>query len=155
MVPIIKNIKIMNKIITSIFVFVAMVLCSCSHSDLYDGMPRKIQTFISQYYPNSQLESFTTTDTSYNVVVKDGPSIVFDANCNWTYINGNGGQLPQVLMFNDLPPRLYSYLEETEDTKNVYEMTRTSKEYTLVLLGYTLHYDIATGEITGDDESSK
>lgn len=142
----------MKRIITLISLFAALIVGSCSHSDLYDGMPRQIQSFISQYYPNSQLLDFVTTATTYNVAIKDGPSIVFDTNCNWTQINGNGSPLPQVLMFNDLPPKLYSYLEETEDTKNVYEVTRNSKTYTLVLQDYTLRYDIATGEISGDDQ---
>lgn len=144
-----------NNIFRSFFAMLALILFSCSHSDLYDGMPRQIQSFISQYFPNSQLSNFTDTDTSYNVIIKDGPSISFDTNYNWIFINGNGSQLPQVLMFNDLPPKLYSYLEETEDTKNVYEASRNSKEYTLTLLDYTLHYDIATGEITGGVETPK
>ncbi len=145
----------MNKVVSLILAIVAVIAASCSHSDLYDGMPRQIQSFISQYYPNSQLSTFTSTETAYNVGIKDGPSIVFDTSCNWTYINGNGSQLPQVLMFNDLPPKLYSYLEETENTKDVYEASRDAKEYTLILLDYTLHYNIADGEITGDDQAPK
>lgn len=142
----------MKRVITLIGIFAALILGACSHSDLYDGMPRQIQSFISQYYPNSQLADFVPSETTFNVAIKDGPSIVFDSNCNWIYINGNGSPLPQVLMFNDLPPKLYSYLEETEDTKSVYEVTRDSKTYTVILQDYTLYYDIATGVITGDDE---
>lgn len=129
---------------------VAMAMLSgCTHSDLYEDMPAEIQSFISQYYPGSALSGFTSSGSSYTVIIKDGPTISFDSDCRWTRVDGNGSTLPQVLMFNDLPPELYSYLQETENTGHVFCVSRTSKTYTVELLTDTLTYDISTGQIAG------
>ncbi|MCC8113223.1 MAG: PepSY-like domain-containing protein [Bacteroidales bacterium] len=117
-------------------------------------MPREIQSFISQYYPNTQLYSFTYTDTSYTVILKNGPTIVFDNNCKWTSINGNGSPLPQTLLFDDFPPILYNYLQETETTDQVFSVTRNSTKYVVELLNTTLTYVIATGELSSSEAAS-
>lgn len=59
--------------------------------------------------------------------------------------------LPQVLLFDQLPPALYKYLEETENLGNVFSLERNRSTYTVVLLDETLSYDIATQQITGSD----
>ncbi|MCC8119062.1 MAG: PepSY-like domain-containing protein [Bacteroidales bacterium] len=140
------------KHITYIFIALLMGMTwACSSNDAYDDMPQEIQNFISQYYPNSQLESFTSSDSGYVAILKNGPTMTFGLNCKWTQINGNGSVLPQVLLFNDLPPDLYNYLQETEQTNSVFKLTRTSTTYTVELLQYTISYDISSGKITGSD----
>ena len=126
-------------------------LAGCSSNDLYEDMPREIQSFVSQYYPNSQLERFTSSEATYTVILKNGPTMVFDSDCQWTKVDGNGSVLPQVLLFNDLPPALFSYLQETENTDSVFCITRDSAAYTVKLLTRLLTYDIATGDITGQE----
>lgn len=144
----------MKRILTIWFAAVAMALLGgCTHNDLYEDMPAEIQSFISQYYPGSALASFTSSASSYTVIIKDGPTISFGSDCRWTRVNGNGSTLPQVLMFNDLPPELYSYLQETENTGRVFGVSRTANVYTVELLTDTLTYDISTGEITGQHTS--
>ncbi len=128
------------------------VLAGCSNNDLYDEMPRQIQMFISQYFPNSSLESFVSTDRTYRAIIKDGPGMTFNADCKWISVNGYGEVLPQVLLYDQLPPDLYQYLQETENTHNTFSISRNGDSYTVALLDYTLSYDIATGRITGGDE---
>lgn len=133
---------------------VAMAMLSgCSNNDLYEDMPAEIQSFISQYYPNSALASFTSSASTYTVIIKDGPTISFGSDYRWTRVDGNGSTLPQVLLFNDLPPELYAYLQETENTNSVFCVSRTAKEYTVELLTEKLTYEIATGQITGEHTS--
>lgn len=127
------------------------MLAGCSSNDLYEDMPREIQSFVSQYYPNSQLESFTSTETTFTVVLKNGSTMVFGADRQWIKVDGNGSVLPQVLLFNDLPPALYSYLQETENTDSVFCITRNATAYTVKLLTRLLTYDISTGDITGQE----
>lgn len=126
-----------------------MLSAGCDNSELYDNMPREIQDFISQYYPNSELADFSSSDAGYIVVVKNGPTMVFDIKCSWTKINGNGSVLPSNFLFNELPTPLYNYLEETENTNQVFGITRNAREYITDLLDYTITYDIATEQITG------
>lgn len=126
-------------------------IAGCSANDLYEDMPGEIQSFVSQYYPNSQLENFTSSETTFTVTLKNGPTMVFDSDYQWIKVDGNGSVLPQVLLFNDLPPALYNYLQETEDTNSVFCLTRNSTTYTAKLLDDLLTYDIATGDITGQE----
>lgn len=144
----------MKRMLTIWLAAVAVAMLSgCSNNNLYEDMPAEIQSFISQYFPGSALESFTSSTSSYTVIIKDGPTISFGSDCRWTRVDGNGSPLPQVLMFNDLPPELYSYLQETETTNSVFCVSRTAKVYTVELLTETVTYDISTGEITGHHTS--
>ncbi|MCM1451620.1 MAG: hypothetical protein NC102_05140 [Clostridium sp.] len=142
----------MKRILLIFSVMLALAAASCSHNDNYDDMPQKVQNFIAQYYPNSEVSNFSSTYTTYTLIIKNGPTIVFNSDCVWTQINGNGMPLPKELLFNDFPPVLYNYLQETENTGNVFTAIRDSKEYIVELLDYTLTYNIASAEITGSSE---
>ncbi len=139
----------MKKALLIISAFLALLAIACSHNDNYDDMPQKVQNFIAQYYPGSEVSNFTSTTSTYTLTLKNGPTIVFNSDCNWTQITGNGMPLPKELLFNDFPPILYNYLQETENTGNVFTAIRDAKEYVIDLLDYTLTYDIATGQLTG------
>lgn len=143
---------VMKKIILIFSVLLSVAVFSCSHNENYDDMPQKIQDFISQYYPNSEVSNFSSTATTFTLTIKNGPTIVFNSDCNWIRINGNGMPLPKELLFNDFPPILYNYLQETENTGSVFTAIRDSKDYVVELLDYTLTYNIASAEITGSNE---
>lgn len=129
-----------------------MVICSsCKDSEPWDQLPIDISQFISQYFPNSGIDSFSESPTTYHVRITNGPGLTFDKDCDWEVINGYGMPLPQVLLFDQLPPALYKYLEETEDLNEVFSIERNRKTYNVVLLDSTLYYDIQTQEITGSD----
>ena len=130
----------------------AAAVAACSN-DVYDDMPRQIQSFVAQYYPNSELASFTSTDSTYTAIIKNGPTMVFASNGRWISVNGNGSTLPQIFLYNELPSRLYGYLEETENTGNTFIAARNPRVYTITLLDSRLTYAIASGEITGEEIS--
>lgn len=132
----------------------AIALGACSHNSLYDDVPAPIEKFIAQYYPSSALASFTSTPTSYRAVIKNGPVLTFDTSCQWTELDGDGETLPQVFLFNELPPALYAYVQETESLDGVYKARRDKDNYTLTLLSTTVTYTGSTGELTGDVPSS-
>ncbi len=127
---------------------VAAGLARCSHSDLWNELPDKISYFISQYFPNSELNSVTETSDSYHVRINKGAGLTFDKDGSWTVIDGYGLPLPQVLLFDQLPPKLYDYLQETEQLNEVFSMQRDKVRYTLTLLDSDLIYDIASEEIS-------
>lgn len=73
--------------------------------------------------------------------------MIFDSSYAWSSIDGEGATLPQVLLFDELPPALYQYLEETESLNSVYRLDRDARQYEVGLFDSALTYTIATGEI--------
>lgn len=144
----------MKRIIPILLSIMAFVAYGCSdNEEVYKEIPQEITSFISQYYPNGAVESFATSDNQYRVVLKDGPTLVFNKACLWQMVNGNGSVIVQNFLFNELPPELYAYLQETENLGQVFSVSRTSTDYTVVLLQYTINYNVETGKITGDEAS--
>lgn len=129
----------------------ALSLSGCDHEE-YDKMPREIAAFISQYWPDPNIESCTQpNDDTWVIIVKNGPTLTFNGSYDWTSINGNGLPLPQVLLFDRLPGTLYRYLESGEMLGQVFSIERTPKLYTLRLLTQTVTYDIGSDTIKQED----
>lgn len=140
----------MKKIILSLALVCG--LCACSdNTNTYDEMPETIQQFISHYWPNPEIESYTHPSANlYAVDIKNGPSIEFDASYSWTDVDGDGLPLPGEFLYDQLPSPLYQYLEGGGYLNQVFEAERNSKTYELDLLNFDLTYDIATGTIRQD-----
>ena len=135
---------------------IAVVLClnSCSNNENYDEVPQSIIEFITQYWPSPIIENYThPNDNEYNVTIKNGPSIEFDGDYSWTEADGNGLELPQVFLYDQLPSKLYEYLESMEYLNEVFKVERTPRTYTLELLNTEIYYDIATGAVSGRQQS--
>lgn len=130
---------------------IALSVTSCHNDEPLSEMPYKISQFVTQYFPNMGVSSFTESSDTYHVRLDNGPGLTFDKSYGWEVVNGYGMPLPQVLLFDQLPPALYSYLDETQTLDAVFTIERNSTTYTVVLLDSTLSYDIASGEITGSD----
>lgn len=128
----------------------ALLAASCSNGDVWNDVPAKIATFINQYYPNSQLASCDKTGSDWHVRIKDGPGLTFDATYRWKVIAGYGETLPQVLLFDQLPPALYDYLEECEVLNGVYSLERDAAQYTVGLSNTSVTYEISTGTVHSD-----
>lgn len=131
-----------------VVMFTTAAIGGCSDDDSFDELPTPIAKFVAQYFPGSGVSEFTTTDTSYHVKLKDGPGMTFSREYKWETINGYGEVLPQVLLFDQLPPAMYEYIQGNGLLQNAMSMERNSKQYTLVLLDTMVYYDIATGKIT-------
>ena len=130
------------------------VISGCS-SDASDELPGTVSKFITQYFPDMGVKSYQTSASGNSVVVMSGgPTIMFDKDERWTEIDGNGSVLPEVLMYDELPPELYSYLQSTEQQNGVYELKRDKYYYKLTMLDTVLTYDIATGKVTYPGSSS-
>ena len=139
----------LHRLISMIFLGMALAITTgCSGSDLYDDLPSEIASFVTEYFPNPDINSYTKTTDSYYVRIYNGPGLTFDTDYHWTEINGYGMPLPQVLLFDQLPPALYDYIQSAEWLDSVFAISRDSKEYIVVLLKSSLRYDIATATIT-------
>ena len=137
-----------------IFIILLLVIpftfTGCHNNDAWDSLPDPIARFVAQYFPTTAVTSYSTTAGSYHVVLSGAPSLTFDSDYQWTDINGRGNILPEVLLFDQLPPALYNYLSETQCLDRVYSMSRDKRSYTVVTTDTTLSYNIATGNITGN-----
>lgn len=127
-----------------------MLVSSCSDDgDGWDDMPPAISRFVSQYFPTQGIQSADQLpDGGYRVKVNDGATLVFDSTPSWTSISGNGSPLPAVLIYDQLPQKLYDYLADTEQTAAVYSLARDYKTYTVGLHDTTVIFNIQTGAIT-------
>lgn len=139
--------KLLKKLVLLVAVM-ALPLAGCEDNGLWDELPRKIATFVSQYYPGSGVKEYTETSDSYHVRLSNGPGLTFDNKYEWVAVNGYGEALPQVMLFDCLPPALYEYLQTGSLTGEVMSMERTSRLYTLVLMDTTIYYDVDRGKIT-------
>lgn len=125
------------------------VAVSCHSDDEWDEMPQEIANFVSKYFPGEGVGSYSHNGNTYHVRVDDGPGITFDSDYAWEIVDGHGMPLPQVLLFDQLPPKLYAYLQDSQQLDSVFSMERDSRRYTLSLLNADLVYDIKTEEISG------
>lgn len=133
---------------TLLIIIMYAMLGACQSGDDFDKMPRSIMQFVTQYWPNPAVSQCQENDDgSWLVQIKSGPTLTFDAEENWTSVNGNGVPLPQVLLFDRLPSALYDYLESGGYLGQVFDMSRTAREITLQLHTSRLYYVIDTGEI--------
>ncbi len=77
--------------------------------------------------------------------IKNGATLTFDSENNWINISGNGVTLPEMLLYDQLPGPLYTYLEEIEEVGGVFAAGRTNEEYTLNLLDSEVTYNFQRG----------
>ena len=125
-------------------------LGACSNN-LWDEVPTPITSFIEQYFPGSGVKEFSETETSYRIKINNGATLTFDREYDWTSINGNGVHLPEVLVYDKLPPALFNYLQGIQQQNAVYAMTRDKTYYKLTMEDTVITYEIATGKITYPD----
>jgi len=129
----------------ALIAIIAAIACNACDHEEYDKMPQEIATFVSHYWPDPNIESCTQpNDSTWIIIVKNGPTLAFNGSYDWTAINGNGLPLPQVLMFDVLPATLHDYLESGEMLGQVFSIERTPRLYTVKLLTQTVTYDIST-----------
>lgn len=147
----VADIRPMLQLLLSLAMSVALmfVAVSCHSDDEWNEMPQEIADFVSKYFPGEGIGSYSHNGNTYHVRVDDGPGITFDSDYAWEIVDGYGMPLPQVLLFDQLPPKLYAYLQDSQQLDSVFSMERDSRRYTLSLLNADLVYDIKTGEISG------
>lgn len=122
-----------------------LLLIACSDT-LWDELPSPISTFITTYYPNSGISNYKEENNTYYVKIKNGASLVFDSNYDWTQINGNGVPIPKIFIFNEMP-KIYQYLEARELTSDLMEAKNEPRNIILTFTDFRLEYIKETGDI--------
>lgn len=138
-----KGIRVLFSTVVALCLF-ALCFASCTESDL-NQLPSSIKTFVAQYFPNIVVESYHT-DAAGNTTVqlRNDATLVFNANQQWTQIDGNGSILPGDLIYDQLPSALYDYLESIDQVDQVYWLRKTAGEISVGLINTEITYDMAT-----------
>lgn len=138
----------MNRLYILLILVVAFASCD---NNVWNELPQPIASFVSEYYPDSKVSSYgDTSNGGHYVQIHNGAYLTFDSKDRWLSVNGNGAVLPQVFLFDELPPSLYEYLQETENLDLVYMASRDNFKYELQLKSSRLTYTIDSGRITGE-----
>lgn len=132
-----------------VFIAIALVMAGGCSSNVWDEIPDNITSFLSEYFPGQGVAGYSDTpDDGCRIEMRNGATITFDVNGNWATIDGNGNTLPEVLVYDQLPPALFQHLEEMEQTTDVYKLSRTSSTYIVTLRDTYITYDVDSATIT-------
>lgn len=137
----------MKRIVLFIMLLVGLGMQSC-HDSLLEEIPSPAAKFVSKYFPEIDVAAYGEVNDGYRVEMRNSATITFNDSYSWISVNGNGGVLPQMLLFDELPSELYQHLEAIEELGNVYAISRDTKSYKVQLLDSELTYEMATGKIT-------
>lgn len=139
----------MKKCIALIILAFNIVFAGCTSNDLLDQLPEKISDFVQEYFPGQDVSTAEFGDDgTYMVRLRNSVMLTFDKQNNWQSVNGYGSTLPQMFLFDQLPPALYQYLQEMESVNGVYGVVRDSRLYRVELKNQSLLYNISDGSIT-------
>ncbi|MDE6049776.1 MAG: hypothetical protein K2G09_08825 [Paramuribaculum sp.] len=136
-----------SNIYTLIIFFATIFVVASCENETWNSMPSAVTEFFTTYFPGQEVNSYSKSTEGSTASVKGGVSVTFNSDNTWIDVNGNGSALPSVLLYDQLPQKLYKYLLETESTDGVYRITRNSLSYHVELKDTYVDYDIKTGVI--------
>lgn len=125
-----------------------IALTACSSSSEWEDLPEPIAVFVSQYFPGDGVAHYGESEGVYHVELKGSAMLSFDTRYAWITVNGQGEILPQVFLFDQLPPALYEYIQEFDSLGAVYSVSRNTRTYEVTLTDSYLSYNIKSREIT-------
>lgn len=132
---------------TLLMVLLTLLAIGSCGDDAWSELPGSVFEFVERYYPSTDVESYHQDKNTgvQTVKIKNGATLTFNSENNWININGNGVTLPGMLLYDQLPGPLYSYLKEIEEVGGVFAAKRTSEEYILNLLDSEVTYNFQRG----------
>lgn len=139
--------------LASFALFILILMTSACGDNVWDELPSPIVSFVSEYFPFGEVDSFEETDHGFYVKIKKGVSISFDRDYIWTDVDGRGSILPQNFLYDKLPSVLYDYIESIEHVNDVYRVQRMPNEIVVEFHDSKIVYDATTTTITYPDAS--
>lgn len=134
--------------LTSLFLAVIVIMMGACNNSVWDELPSPIVSFVCEYFPFGEVNSYTVCKSGSTVNIKNGATLKFDNDYEWTDVNGNGEVLPQNFLYDKLPPVVYEYIEAIEHVNEVYRVSRDSKVMKVDFHDSIIEYDESTGTIT-------
>lgn len=136
-------------ILFAITMFMGGLHTACNDEGQQFGqLPDDIQRFIALYYPEIAVSSHSFNDGIYSVTLQNSATLTFDSSYHWLSVDGRGSVLPEIFLYDEMPPELYQYLQTTSNLNNVFSAKRTATSIILRLTDSTVDYDIATEKVT-------
>ena len=139
----------MQKLIKILFMTAILAITGSCTNDSPDELPASVTAFLEQYFAGENYTS-KTVDSGYIVNVDNGATLQFDTDGAWTDIDGNGGTLSDMLLYNILPSQLYEYLVMSENLDGVYRVSRLMDVYTVYFVDSEVKYNSSTGQFVGN-----
>lgn len=139
----------LRHILYSLALVTGMTLLSGCGNSPWGEIPDTIADFVSEYFDGGSVESYVEGANGYTVRIKGGATLTFGTDQQWTDINGNGGTLPQMFLYDCLPSALYGYLDSHEEVNDVYRVHRSFRDIQINLSDGRIDYNPQTGQITG------
>ncbi len=134
-----------NKKVLGAVALVVIMLMACGDS-LWDDLPSPISQFVTKYYPNTSIASYSDANGVYKVTIKSGPTMTFDSDYNWTMVDGNGVALPAIFVLNEMPD-IYNFLLARDEVNTVMKADNQPRAIYVTLPDRCLEYIKETGEI--------
>ena len=126
-------------------------LCGCSgesNEETWDEMPEKISSFLIQYFPGECQSFDKLSNGEYVAKMKNSVTVIFNSECQWISVNGNGGTISSYFLYDCLNEKLYNYIDGLGMLDNVYKVFIDKGIYYVELLDTDIEYDSMTGTIT-------
>lgn len=142
-----KHNEMKSNIYTLIIFFATIFAVASCENDVWNELPSPVANFFTTYFPGQEVSSYSTSENGSVASVSGGVTVTFNKDNSWTDVNGNGATLPSIFLYDQLPPKLYNYLQETEATSGVYKVTRDCEKYHIELKDTYINYTISTAEI--------
>ena len=151
----------LNIPISVLFTVLTFFLWACESIDVdaekNDAVPFAVDNFVDQFFHGRGLSKSTDLgNDEYTITVKDGPTMTLKVISD-SYINpyvsllsytGHGETMPPYLAQDQLPEKLYNYIDGLEMTTEIHDMARSNGKITVNLTNATVEYDTVTGTIT-------
>lgn len=91
-------------------------------------LPKRVEMFISTYYPSSKISTFTMERDvfrkSYKVILTNGVCVDFDNNCEWRRIKGKG---ESKVAMAAVPAKIDQYLIDNYPENNIIQIERDKR----------------------------
>ena len=100
----------------------------------FEQLPAKARQFVSDYYSADRV-SIVTEDReflegkSYEVTLKDGVELEFDASGNWKEVDAERQPVPASI----IPASISAYIQKSFPDNEVVQISRSSREYEVEL----------------------
>lgn len=145
-----------NSLTALLLLVIIIFMGACGEGNTYDELPSPIAKFVTQYFPFGEVNGYTVEENGSSIVqIRNGATLTFDSEYDWTDINGNGQTLPPTFLYDQLPPTVYDYIENAEFLNNVYRVTKNATGLRVEFHDTYIDYDDATGTITYPEGEEK